>query len=62
MMNGYHEPVYRIVVKNGNMQLWFVGNSHELQQNGETLTSTEDFSKFSKDFMSMQTSSMVRFD
>lgn len=61
MMNSYHEPIYRIVVKNGYMQLWFVGNSHELQQNGQTLTSAEDFSKFARDFLSAQGSSMVRF-
>lgn len=59
LLMNYRLPIYKVYVVNGETKLWLVGNSHEIHQNGQILVPPEEFSKFSKDFLSVQTPSVV---
>ena len=40
--------------------MWLVGNSNDLQQNEELFVTSDEFSKFARDFLSVQSLSGVR--
>ena len=57
LLGNYHLALYKLHFMNGDVEMWLVGNSNDLQQNEETFVSSEEFSKFARDFLSVQSPS-----
>ena len=59
LLTTYRLPLYKIVVGNGQMDIWYVGNSNDLALNESCMATNEEFSKFTKEFLSSQLNSVV---
>ena len=60
LLSNYHLALYKIHVLDGDVLMWLVGNSNDLQQNEELFVTSDEFSKFARDFLSVQSPSGVR--
>ena len=60
LLANYHLALYKIHFLDGNVLMWLVGNSNDLQQNEELFVTSDEFSKFARDFLSVQSPSGVR--
>ena len=61
LLVNYRLPVYKTAIVNGQMDIWYVGNSNELVLNDCYLATMEEFSKFTKEFLASQLNSVVFF-
>ena len=51
--------MYKIEVVNGEMKIWFMGNSGDIQRTDDLMVTADEFNKFARDFLSVKTPSTV---
>lgn len=54
LLLNYRLPLYKLEVQNGEMKMWLVGNSFDIQQTESPMVSPEEFNKVAKDFLSVK--------
>ena len=59
LLVNYRVAMYRIEVINGEMKIWFMGNSGDIQRAEEMMVTAEEFNKFARDFLSVKTPATV---
>lgn len=53
LLSAYHTAVYRVSVCRGRELFWYVGNAGELLQHVEAPPMSDEFVKFSRDFLAV---------
>ena len=53
ILQAFRLPIFRVDCAGRHLSVWYMGNSQEIQMSGDSFLPSEEFSKYSRDFLSL---------